>query len=70
MSAWRAIEEAKIANLKQLRLMAPLIEQVPCIGPEIARVIKDRLERLSARRVVRVRLVFPKRSPLQKRQVG
>ncbi|KLK90263.1 hypothetical protein AA309_27060 [Microvirga vignae] len=59
-SAWKALDEAKITSLKQLRAMAPQIERIPGIEPEIAQVIKDTLDRLASGRIVRVRLVFPK----------
>ena len=61
MSAWKALEEAHITGLAQLKTMMPVIEQIHGIGPEMAQVIRDRLERLDARRIVRVRLIFPKR---------
>jgi hypothetical protein len=62
LSAWKALESARITSLDQLEALAPLIEQVPGIEPRMADVIKDRLERLASRRVVRVRFIFPKRS--------
>lgn len=61
VSAWKALEDANITSLEQLKVMGPLIETHPCVGPEIARVIKERLDRLAVKRAVRVRLVFPKR---------
>ncbi|EIM26904.1 hypothetical protein [Microvirga lotononidis] len=61
VSAWKALEDARITNLAQLKAVAPLIDQLRGIGPETAQVIKDRLDRLAARRTVRVRLIFPKR---------
>ena len=61
VSAWKALEEAHITGLAQLKTMMPVIEQIHGIGPEMAQVIRDRLERLDARRIVRVRLIFPKR---------
>jgi hypothetical protein len=61
VSAWKALEDANITSLEQLKVMAPSIERHPCIGPETARVIQDRLDRLAVKRAVRVRLVFPKR---------
>jgi hypothetical protein len=61
VSAWKALEEAHITSLAQLKTMMPVIEQIHGIGPEMAQVIRDRLERLDARRIVRVRLIFPKR---------
>jgi hypothetical protein len=60
INAWRALEGAHITNLKQLRALAPLIETIRGMDPETAQVIKDRLDRLAARRTVRVRLIFPK----------
>ena len=62
LSAWRALESARITSLAQLKALAPLIEQVPGIEPRTAEVIKDRLDRLASRRTVRVRFIFPKRS--------
>jgi hypothetical protein len=62
VSVWKALEDARITSLEQLKAMTPVIDQVQGIGPEVAQVIRDRLERLSARRTVRVRLIFPKRS--------
>jgi hypothetical protein len=61
ISAWKALESAQVASLDQLRAMAPRIEQVPGIGPDIACVIRDRLERFGRMRTLRVRLIFPKR---------
>jgi hypothetical protein len=61
VSAWKALEEAHVTSLAQLETMMPVIEQIHGIGPEMAQVIRDRLERLGARRIVRVRLIFPKR---------
>lgn len=62
VSVWKALEEARITNLEQLKAMTAVIDQIQGIGPETAQVIRDRLERLSTRRTVRVRLVFPRRS--------
>ena len=62
VSAWKALEEAHVTSLAQLKITMPVIEQIHGIGPEMAQVIRDRLERLDARRIVRVRLIFPKRS--------
>jgi hypothetical protein len=62
LSAWRALESARITSLDQLKALAPLIEQVPGIEPRTADVIKNRLDRLASRRTVRVRFIFPKRS--------
>lgn len=61
MSAWKVLENAKISSLEQLKTIAPRLEQIQGMDPETARIIKDRLDRLSARRTVRVRLIFPKR---------
>jgi hypothetical protein len=61
MSAWKALEDAKISSLKQLKTIAPWLEQIRGMNPETAQIIKDRLDRLAARRTVRVRLIFPKR---------
>ena len=60
MSAWKALEDAHITNLKQLHTMAPVIDQIRCIGPEAAQGIRDRLSQLTTKKSVRVRLVFPK----------
>jgi hypothetical protein len=62
LSAWRALESARITSLDQLKALAPLIEQVPGIEPRTADVIKNRLDRLASRRTVRVRFIIPKRS--------
>jgi hypothetical protein len=72
-NAWKALENADIINLKQLRALAPLIETIRGIDLETAQVIKDRLARLAARRTVRVRLIFPKqrhREPDRRRSGG
>ena len=61
VEAWKAIDDAKITSLAQLRAWAPVIGQIPRMDPEAAQIIKDRLDRLAAKRRVRVRLVFPKR---------
>jgi hypothetical protein len=60
VSAWKALEDARITSLKQLKALAPLIDQIRSIDPETAQVIKDRLDRFATRRTVRVRLIFPK----------
>jgi hypothetical protein len=60
MSAWKALEDAKISSLEQLKTIAPRLEQIRGMNPETAQIIKDRLDRLAARRTVRVRLIFPK----------
>jgi hypothetical protein len=62
LSAWKALESARITSLDQLKALAPLIEQVPGIEPRTADVIKNRLDLLASRRTVRVRFIFPKRS--------
>jgi hypothetical protein len=61
ISAWKALEEAHITCLEQLKSVAPRLEQIPGMDPETAQVINNRLERLAARRTVQVRLIFPKR---------
>jgi hypothetical protein len=61
MSAWKALEDAHITNLQQLQAIAPLIDQIPCIGPE-AQVIRDRLGHRTTKKSAWVRLVFPKQS--------
>ncbi len=58
VNIWKALEDAHITTLEQLRAVAPLIEQIPSIGPDKARVINAGLDRLATRRVVRVRLVI------------
>ena len=62
VEAWKAIDEAHITSLEQLKALAPTISQIPSMDPEVAQIIQDRLDRLAARRTVRVRLVFPKRA--------
>ena len=62
VSAWKALEEAHITGLAQLKTMMLVIEQIHGIGPEMAQVIRDRLEILATRRIIRVRLIFPRRS--------
>jgi hypothetical protein len=61
MSAWKALEKAKISSLEQLKTIAPRLDQIRGMDPESAQIIKDRLDRWAARRTVRVRLIFPKR---------
>jgi hypothetical protein len=61
MSAWKALEDAHITNLQQLQAIAPVIDQIPCIGPE-AQGIRDRLSQLTTKASVRVKLIFPKQS--------
>jgi hypothetical protein len=60
IDAWKALEDAKITNLEQLKSVAPRLEQIQGMDPETAQIIKDRLDCLAARRTVRVRLIFPK----------
>lgn len=60
ISAWKALEAAKITSLEQLKAVAPQLRQIRGMDPEAAQVINDRLDRLAARRTVRVRLIFPK----------
>jgi hypothetical protein len=67
--AWKALEDAKITSLEQLKTIAPQLEQIRGMDPEIAQIIKDRLERLATRRTVRVRLIFPKQ-PFRRRAPG
>jgi hypothetical protein len=69
LDAWKALEDAKITSLEQLKTVAPQLEQIRSIDPETAQVIKNRLERLTARRTVRVRLIFPKQ-PIAKQGAG
>jgi hypothetical protein len=66
VSAWKALEEAQITSLEQLKIIVPVIEQIHGIGPEMAQVIRDKVELLATRRIVRVRLIFPKRSRREK----
>jgi hypothetical protein len=61
MEAWKAIDEAHITSLEQLKALAPHISEAPGIDADVARIIKDRLDRLATRRTVRVRLIFRKR---------
>jgi len=60
ISAWKALEAAKITSLEQLKAVAPQLRQIRGMDPEAAQIINDRLDRLAARRTVRVRLIFPK----------
>ncbi|MBM6583796.1 hypothetical protein ILT44_26700 [Microvirga sp. BT689] len=60
MEAWKAIDEAHITSLRQLKSIVPQIIATPSIDPGVAQIIKDRVDRLAARRKVRVNLVFPK----------
>jgi len=61
-SARKALENANIRNLKQMRAMASVLERTLRTDPETLRVIKNTLDRLAAGRILRVRLVFPKRA--------
>lgn len=72
ISAWKALEVAKISSLEQLKTVAPQLGQLRGMNPEAAQVINDRLERLAARRTVRVRLIFPKQPhrKTERRRVG
>lgn len=65
VSAWKALEDANITSLEQLKAIASLIDKDPRIGPELAHIIKDRLQRLADKRAVRVRFACPKRSHRQ-----
>jgi hypothetical protein len=60
VSAWKALEDAQITSLKQLKTIAARLEQIPGMDREIAQLINDRLDHCAARRTVRVRLTFPK----------
>jgi hypothetical protein len=62
IEAWRAIDAAHITSLEQLKSLASRISAMPSIAPDLARVIQDRLDRLAAKRTVRVRLIVPKRA--------
>jgi hypothetical protein len=62
VEAWKAIDEAHITSLEQLKALAPTISQIPRMDPEAAQIIQDRLDRLAARRTVRVRLILPRRA--------
>jgi hypothetical protein len=61
IGAWKALEDAQIVSLEQLRTVAPRLEQIQGMDRETAQLIKDRLDHLAARKTVRVRLIFPKR---------
>jgi hypothetical protein len=61
LNAWKALKDAQVTTLEQLRALAPMLDRIPSIDPETAQILKDRLGRLAARRTVRVRLIFPKR---------
>ncbi|WP_370437037.1 hypothetical protein [Microvirga sp. TS319] len=59
-SARKALQDANITTLQQMRAMAPIIDLALRADPATVRVIKETLDRLAARRILRVRLVFPK----------
>ena len=61
IEAWKAIDEAHITTLEQLKGLASRISEMSSIAPDLAWIIKDRLDRLTAKRAVRVRLIFPRR---------
>ena len=61
VSAWKALEDAKIISLEQLKTIAPRLEQIQGMDAETAQIIQDRLDRLAAKRTVRVRLIFAKK---------
>lgn len=61
IEAWKAIDAAHITSLGQLKGLASQISEMPSIAPDLARIIKDRLDRLTGKRTVRVRLIFPRR---------
>jgi hypothetical protein len=61
IEAWKAIDDAHITSLEQLKALAPRISEVSSIDPELVRIIKDRLDRLTTKRTVRARLIFPQR---------
>ena len=60
----KALEDAHTLNLQQLQTIAPVIDQIPCIGPAAAQVIRDRLGHLTTKKSVRVKLIFLKQSEL------
>jgi hypothetical protein len=62
IEAWKAIDAAHITSLEQLKGLASRISAMASIAPDLARIIQDRLDRLTAKRTVRVRLIFPKRA--------
>jgi hypothetical protein len=62
IEAWKAIDAAHITGLEQLKGLASRIGEMLSIDLDLARIIKDRLDRLTAKRTVRVRLIFPKRT--------
>jgi hypothetical protein len=70
INAWKALEDAHVTNLKQLRALAPLIDTIRGMDPETAQVIKDRLDRLASRKTVRVRLLFPKQRHREPRRAA
>jgi hypothetical protein len=62
IETWKAIDAAHITGLEQLKGLASQISEMPSIAPDLARIIQDRLDRLTTRRTVSVRLIFPKRA--------
>jgi hypothetical protein len=62
IEAWKAIDAAHITSLEQLKGLASRISGMSSIAPDLARIIQDRLDRLAAKRMVRARLIFPKRA--------
>ena len=60
VEAWKAIDEARITSLEQLKSLASLIREIPSIAPDLVQTIRDRLDRLTTKRTVRVRLIFPR----------
>lgn len=61
-NARKALEDANIRSLAQMRAMAPVIDRILRTDPETIHVIKNTLDRLAAGRILRVRLIFPKRN--------
>jgi hypothetical protein len=62
IEAWKTIDAAHITSLEQLKALALHISEIPSINPELVRIIKDRLDCLTTKRTVRVRLIFPQRA--------
>ena len=60
IEAWKAIDAAHITSLEQLKGLASQISEMASIAPDLARIIQDRLDRLTTKRTVRVRLIFPR----------
>jgi len=48
MGAWKALDDAHVPNLEQLRALAPRLDRIPGMDPDTAQIIKDRLGRLAA----------------------